>query len=89
MRVLEWMLRRVEGNGEGVEHVFGTSPRYEDLAWDGLDFTPEQFDSITAIDKGAWLSELELHTELFSKLKHNLPQELEVTKQELAKRLAA
>lgn len=89
MRVLEWMLRRVEGKGEGVEHVFGTSPRYEDLAWDGLDFTAEQFDSITAIDKDAWLSELELHTELFSKLKHNLPEELEVTKQELARRLAA
>lgn len=89
MRVLEWMLKRVEGQGEGVEHVFGTSPRYEDIAWDGLDFTKDQFASITAIDKAAWQSELDLHAELFSKLKHNLPQALVETKEAIAKRLAA
>lgn len=89
MRVLEWMLKRVEGQGDGQEHVFGFSPRYEDLAWDGLDFSKEQFESITAIDKAAWEKELELHAELFSKLKHNLPADLEQTKAEIAKRLAA
>lgn len=89
MRVLEWMLKRVEGQGEGVEHVFGSSPRYEDLAWDGLNFSKEQFESITAIDKAAWEKELELHAELFAKLKHNLPADLEQTKAEIAKRLAA
>ena len=43
MRVLKWMLERVEGRAGGVEHLFGISPRYEDITWDGLNFTREQF----------------------------------------------
>lgn len=89
MRVLEWMLKRVEGQGHGQEHVFGFSPCYEDIAWDGLDFSREQFESITAIDKAAWEKELELHAELFSRLEHNVPVDLEQTKAQIAKRLVA
>ena len=33
-----WTASRASAGG--VEHVFGTSPRYEDLHWHGLDFTP-------------------------------------------------
>lgn len=89
MRVLSWMIDRVEGRGQGAEHVFGTSPRYEDLRWDGLDFTPEQFDLVTSIDQDAWRDELALHAELFVQLEQRLPQELAQTKDALAKRLAA
>ena len=87
MRVLSWMIDRVEGRGEGVDHVFGTSPRYADLNWDGLPFTAEQFDLVTSIDQDAWQKELALHDELFTQLKHNLPQALVETKSALAKRL--
>src|SRR5690606_21681798 len=37
MRVLIWMLERIEGVAQGRETLFGTVPRYEDLSWDGLD----------------------------------------------------
>jgi phosphoenolpyruvate carboxykinase (GTP) len=89
MRVLKWMLDRIEGKAGGVEHVFGVTPRYEDLKWDGIEFTKEQFDKITSIDKDAWQAELKLHDELFDKLKHHLPKALEETKAQLEKRLAA
>ncbi|HEY8605975.1 MAG TPA: phosphoenolpyruvate carboxykinase (GTP) [Noviherbaspirillum sp.] len=89
MRVLKWMLDRIEGNAGGVEHIFGTTPRYEDLQWDGLEFSREQFDKITSIDNAAWTAELKLHAELFEKLKYHLPSELETTKSQLEKRLAA
>ncbi|MCG5259252.1 phosphoenolpyruvate carboxykinase (GTP) [Cupriavidus gilardii] len=89
MRVLSWMIDRVEGRGQGTEHVFGTSPRYEDLRWEGLDFSPEQFQKVTSIDRAAWEQELALHEELFTQLKHHLPQALSETKDALAKRLAA
>lgn len=89
MRVLSWMIDRVEGRGQGTEHVFGTSPRYEDLRWDGLDFSPEQFQKVTSIDRAAWEQELALHEELFTQLKHHLPQALSETKDALARRLAA
>jgi phosphoenolpyruvate carboxykinase (GTP) len=89
MRVLKWMLDRIEGKAGGVEHIFGTTPRFDDLTWDGADFNQAQFDRITSIDTAAWEEELKLHAELFDKLKHKLPKELESTMAYLEKRLAA
>ncbi|MCC7706096.1 phosphoenolpyruvate carboxykinase (GTP) [Janthinobacterium sp. GW460P] len=88
MRVLKWMLERIEGKAGGVENLFGTTPRYGDLNWDGLPFTQEQFDTITSIDKAAWVEELKLHTQLFEKLAYHLPKELANHKAALEKRLA-
>jgi len=92
MRVLKWMLERIEDpqgiRVGGVEHIFGVSPRFEDLQWDGLEFSRAQFDTITSIDKAAWAQEVVLHTELFDKLKHHLPKELEAVKAKLEKQLA-
>ncbi|NUA27370.1 phosphoenolpyruvate carboxykinase (GTP) [Cupriavidus basilensis] len=89
MRVLSWMIDRVEGRGKGTDHVFGTSPSFEDLNWGGLDFTKQQFEQVTSIDHAAWQKELELHEALFTQLKHNLPQALVDAKAALAKRLTA
>ncbi|MGE5116769.1 MAG: phosphoenolpyruvate carboxykinase (GTP) [Betaproteobacteria bacterium] len=87
MRVLKWMLERVQGVGEGVEHVFGISPRYEDLSWHGLEFSVEQFEQVTSIDVEAWRVELTLHAELFERLEQRLPRELAETKARIERRL--
>jgi phosphoenolpyruvate carboxykinase (GTP) len=89
MRVLKWMIDRIEGRGQGVEHAFGTSPRYEDIHWSGLDFSREQYATVTAIDKAAWTQELQLHAELFQQLAYHLPRELQDTKARIEQRLAA
>ncbi|HXS31635.1 MAG TPA: phosphoenolpyruvate carboxykinase domain-containing protein, partial [Steroidobacteraceae bacterium] len=89
MRVLKWMIDRIEGTGKGAEHITGISPAYEDLNWTGLNFSAEQFNTVTSIDKAAWLKELELHAELFKQLEHHLPKELEETKAAIERRLAA
>ncbi|MEO8012870.1 MAG: phosphoenolpyruvate carboxykinase domain-containing protein, partial [Polaromonas sp.] len=89
MRVLAWMIDRIEGKGQGEDHVTGVSPSYEDLNWTGLDFSAEQFDTVTSIDKAAWLKELELHADLFKQLAYHLPKELGDTKAEIERRLAA
>jgi phosphoenolpyruvate carboxykinase (GTP) len=89
MRVLKWMLERVEGRAQGAEHVFGVSPRYEDLQWNGLDFSPAQYDSVIGIDKAAWQQELKLHAELFQQLAFHLPADLTATKARIEERLAA
>jgi phosphoenolpyruvate carboxykinase (GTP) len=72
-----------------VEHAFGTSPRYEDIHWSGLDFSREQYATVTAIDKAAWTQELQLHAELFQQLAYHLPRELQDTKARIEQRLAA
>jgi phosphoenolpyruvate carboxykinase (GTP) len=89
MRVLKWMLDRVQGRGEGVEHVFGTSPRYEDLNWTGLDFPPARFQQVTSIDPTAWQAEMTLHDALFEELAWHLPSELKATKARIVERLTA
>ena len=88
MRVLEWMIGRAEGRAEGVDNLFGTSPRFEDLRWDGLDFSRAQFDTVMGIDKASWQQELALHTELFKQLEFHLPAELPATKARIETRLA-
>ncbi|WP_249277648.1 MULTISPECIES: phosphoenolpyruvate carboxykinase (GTP) [unclassified Pandoraea] len=89
MRVLAWMLGRIDGTAQGVENAFGITPRYEDLNWDGVSFTPAQFDDVTSMDPAAWHEELKLHAELFETLKHNLPQALLDTKADIERRLKA
>ncbi len=89
MRVLKWMIDRVEGTGQGNEGVMGITPRYQDINWSGLDFSAQQFNQVTHIDQAAWRKELELHAELFGQLRHRLPKELEETKGAIEKRLAA
>jgi phosphoenolpyruvate carboxykinase (GTP) len=89
MRVLKWMIDRIEGRARGVEHVFGITPRYEDIEWRGLDFDAGDFERITAIDRAAWERELALHEELFEKLAERMPEELLQVRERLRQRLAA
>jgi phosphoenolpyruvate carboxykinase (GTP) len=88
MRVLKWMIDRIEGRATGVETMFGIAPAFGELNWAGLDFSAEQFRTVTAIDKAAWVEELKLHAAHFEQLAYHLPKELLETKAELEKRLA-
>jgi phosphoenolpyruvate carboxykinase (GTP) len=88
MRVLKWMLERVEGTGKGVENMFGVTPTYGDITWTGLDFSAAQYDQVTSIDKAAWQAELGLHAELFQQLAYHLPTELTDAKAKLEERLS-
>jgi phosphoenolpyruvate carboxykinase (GTP) len=89
MRVLKWMLERIEGKAQGREHVLGITPRYEDLTWDGLDFDADFYERITTIDASAWEKELTLHAEQFERLSHRLPQALPDLHSQLKERLQA
>ncbi|MCG5075941.1 phosphoenolpyruvate carboxykinase (GTP) [Paraburkholderia tagetis] len=86
MRVLEWMVRRIEGKAQGEDHAFGVSPRYDDLNWGGLNFTPAQFEQVISVDAEAWRAELALHSELFAKLAQGLPKALSDARTALEKR---
>jgi len=88
MRVLSWMLARLEGKATGVEQVFGISPQYADLNWHGVSFSPEQFETVMSIDKADWQVELGLHEALFDMLKHRLPNELVTAREALSQRVA-
>ncbi|WP_206955324.1 phosphoenolpyruvate carboxykinase (GTP) [Trinickia acidisoli] len=87
MRVLRWMIGRIEGRAAGSDHAFGVSPRYEDIDWNGLEFTREQFEQVISVDDADWRRELSLHAEFFDSLRHRLPTALAQTKAEIENRL--
>ncbi len=87
MRVLQWIVERVRGSAQGAENAFGTTPRYTDLNWSGLEFSPAQFEQVTSIDKEAWKTELGLHQSLFEQLAYHLPAEITQTKARIEARL--
>ena len=89
MRVLKWMIDRVEGRAAGQPTMFGVAPRHDEINWSGLSFSPAQFDTVTRIDADVWAQEFALHDELFTKLAQGLPPELLATRQALAQRLEA
>ncbi|CAM3838844.1 phosphoenolpyruvate carboxykinase (GTP) [Paracidovorax anthurii] len=88
MRVLKWMIDRIEGRATGQETAFGIAPQYGEINWTGLDFTGEQFNTVTSIDKAAWADELKLHAAHFEQLAYHLPAEMLQTKAALEQRLA-
>ncbi len=88
MRVLEWIVNRVEERARGIEHALGVTPAYEDLRWDGLNFPRAAFDAITRIDPADWKRELVSHQELFGRLGDRLPAQLEATRRQFDARLS-
>jgi len=89
MRVLKWMIDRIEGKVKGTEQVLGVGPTYEEVSWNGLPFSAEQFQAATSADKADWRKEMELHSELFNQLAYHLPRELTDTKARIEQKLAA
>ena len=89
MRVLKWMIDRIEGQAQGQETALGVAPSYGEINWTGLNFSAEQFATVTNIDKAAWAEEMQLHTAHFDQLAYGMPQSLLDTKKALEARLAA
>jgi phosphoenolpyruvate carboxykinase (GTP) len=89
MRVLKWIIDRLEGKVTGQQTMFGVAPQYAEINWNGLEFSAEQFAKVTSIDKAAWAEEFKLHDEHFAKLSYHLPKALLDTRADLEKRLAA
>lgn len=87
MRVLKWIVERVEGTAAANHTALGNIPDYSHLDWTGLNYSAEKFAAMTAIDKIQWTQELKLHGELLSKLQHHLPTELTSRYQTLLTRI--
>ena len=87
MRVLKWIIDRLEGKAQGHDTMFGVAPNYSEINWSGIEFSADDFAKVTSIDKAAWTEEFKLHEEHFSKLSHNLPKAMSDTLAALEARL--
>lgn len=87
MRVLKWIVERAQGTANAVESPFGMMPTYDDMDWDGLDFSREQFDDLMCIDKAYALDEVRAQKTYFSAFKKTTPPEFGHETSALALRL--
>ena len=77
LRVLEWMLKRCDGEVDAVETAIGYVPKAEDINLEGLDdFSIETLKGILEVDNAKWAKEAEGIEEFYKKFGDKLPQEL-------------
>lgn len=84
MRVLQWILGRVQGSAEAAFSPLGFVPQFEDIEWAGLtDMNAERFQELMLVDTKEWAKELDSHTEFFAKFGERLPLALKEYHQKL------
>ena len=88
MRVLKWIIDRVNSRVDASDGTFGLVPKFEDINWEGLDFNTSDFDTLIKIPKEEGIKEIEEVKEHFNKFGTFVPKELELQREELHKRLS-
>ncbi|WP_024287563.1 phosphoenolpyruvate carboxykinase (GTP) [Cellulomonas sp. KRMCY2] len=72
-RVIEWILRRVEGTADAVGTAVGLVPTQASLALDGLALPAEDLAELLRVDPDAWRAECDLTQEWFGQFGDRLP----------------
>ncbi len=75
-RVLEWIVKRCNGEAEATETAIGYVPAAEDINLEGLDMDIDVLKSILEVDNEKWLGETAGIEEFYEKFGDRLPQEL-------------
>jgi phosphoenolpyruvate carboxykinase (GTP) len=76
VRVLEWIVRRLESEVPAEPSPIGRLPRPEDLNLAGTDVTDADLAELFAIDPQSWLAEAELTEEFFDTFGDRIPSAL-------------
>lgn len=73
LRVLKWIVDRIEENVDAVETIAGLAPQPADLDITGLDIAPADLAAVLNVDADEWRSEVPLISEWFEKISDKLP----------------
>jgi len=88
MRVLEWILARVDGNADAIESPVGYQPRPRDLNLQSLNLLPAQIHELLSVNPVEWQEELRSQAEFFKKLGESMPQQIWAEHEMLASQLS-
>jgi phosphoenolpyruvate carboxykinase (GTP) len=88
-RVLEWVFRRCDGEGEASETAIGLVPDPSDLDTDGLDIEQADLDALLTVDDAAVAAELPQVREHLEKFGDDLPAPVMEQLEALEQRLSA
>ena len=87
MRVLEWIIKRCEGEVDAVETPIGYVPKAEDINLEGAGVSVETLQEILSVDKETWAKEAEGIEDIYKQFGNRLPKELAEELQNLKARL--
>ncbi|MFM9164588.1 MAG: phosphoenolpyruvate carboxykinase (GTP) [Solirubrobacterales bacterium] len=88
-RVLEWVFRRCDGEGEASETAIGLVPAPSDLDTDGLEIDEADLEALLTVDDAAVAAELPQVREHLEKFGDELPAPVREQLEALEQRLAA
>ncbi|OLD81648.1 MAG: phosphoenolpyruvate carboxykinase [Acidobacteria bacterium 13_1_20CM_58_21] len=86
VRVLKWILERVEGRGAAQETPIGYVPAKSGLTLDGLKISDEEVNELLRVDTEDWEMELEDSKQFFGKFGERLPRQIREEHKNLARR---
>jgi phosphoenolpyruvate carboxykinase (GTP) len=87
VRVLKWMLHRIEGRAAANDTPIGFVPTRDSLTLDGLNISPGAVDKLLQVDPNDWAEELDATAKFFDKFGNRLPAEILTEHNELGDRL--
>ncbi|MBS2962448.1 phosphoenolpyruvate carboxykinase (GTP) [Actinocrinis puniceicyclus] len=76
IRVLKWIVDRLDGRAQGVETPIGTVPTRDALDLDGLEIDGKDLEQLLSVDAEAWRHEAQLIPAHFERFGEHLPQPL-------------
>ncbi len=75
-RVIEWIVRRLEGGANAVDTPIGRLPVTSEFDLDGLELTSDALDALFEVDSASWLAECDLTEEYFEQFGTRVPAAL-------------
>ena len=87
VRVLKWILERIEGKGKAQETPIGFVPTPDALTLDGLDVSRSAMEELLRVNPVDWAKETEQTGVFFEKFGDRLPETLRQQHAQLAQRL--
>jgi phosphoenolpyruvate carboxykinase (GTP) len=87
VRVLKWIIERLDGKAEASDTAIGRLPTVESLDVSGLDLSAEQLQLLLSVDKAIWREEAALIPAAYEKFGARLPQALWAQYEALVARL--
>jgi len=88
VRVLKWILERVEGSGAAEETPVGYVPTRNGLTLDGLQISPDAIEELLSVNPEDWEDDLADSKQFFGKFGSRLPRELLEEHEKLSRRLS-
>ena len=87
VRVLKWMLDRIEGRAGAAETPIGFVPTPNSLTLDGLDISRDTVEELLRVDSADWAEEAAATAKFFEKFGARLPKEIREEQKSLENRL--